>query len=640
VELREIMSRFISAVKKFFTDYSPGKRCFSSLCLLITGTYLIATLYWFCGGDRFTQIIGHALYFNRKDAFPWQVFLLLLFPLLLLNYLWHLAKLFVRASWFKFILLLAAWGAASTICVIFQWWQMWLLVTLLMWAWTPLLYGRQVRRAAILHGAIFTACAGCGCGIAVLLQKHAVSDCCSGYFAIHTSGWHLVYLVWIQLILLAATVIAAGFLYSKLDNCPFKTIFSLPVKILAFLVLLTHLAMIPCALYCNAQSRKVKSELEAHFNSPLTAEAALQKFISGRKVDGDFWKRVNVLYEKTWCDRAGDYPLAEFKPEVVAAWKKKFSSSTDYAELDRMFSAPIPCPPLEHAWECGSLMGAVTSNFSSLRQVVRLQMWRIRFALETHDKAAVLQALKRINYIDEYLENEPFLIGQLVKIHINREKIEILSQVLAAKILDGSDLLELKAASRRTRAKLPELERIAVFGEALFGINYYYAILQSTKAFDGTPVIPVSTFRFLVPQLWFTAEANYLAYLKSFRNANRFHDIKALGDDSVFTRLAASLHPSFDAAGNRFALHELQLRCLEFFLDQELYYLEHKKYPTDLPFPVCSISKQPMLYQTGSFQVDQEVYEGETRQITVHGRQLIAPQKSFGKQLRVLIPQK
>ena len=174
----------------------------------------------------------------------------------------------------------------------------------------------------------------------------------------------------------------------------------------------------------------------------------------------------------------------------------------------------------------------------------------------------------------------------------------------------------------------------------MFGIDYYYAILQSTKAYDGTPVIPVSTFRFLVPQLWFTAEANYLAYLKSFRNANRFHDIKALGDDSVFTRLAASLHPSFDAAGNRFALHELQLRCLEFFLDQELYYLEHKKYPADLPFPVCSISKQPMLYQTGSFQVDQEVYEGETRQITVHGRQLIAPQKSFGKQLRVLIPQK
>ena len=108
------MSSFISAVKKFFTDYSPGKRCFSSLCLLITGTYLIATLYWFCGGDRFTQIIGHALYFNRKDAFPWQVFLLLLLPLLLLNYLWYLAKLFVRASWFKFIHLLAAWGAAST----------------------------------------------------------------------------------------------------------------------------------------------------------------------------------------------------------------------------------------------------------------------------------------------------------------------------------------------------------------------------------------------------------------------------------------------------------------------------------------------------------------------------------------------
>jgi hypothetical protein len=291
--------------------------------------------------------------------------------------------------------------------------------------------------------------------------------------------------------------------------------------------------MIPCALYCNAQSRKVKSELEAHFNSPLTADAALQKFISGRKVDGDFWKRVNVLYEKTWCDRAGDYPLAEFKPEVLAAWKKKFSSSTDYAELDRMFSAPIPCPPLEHAWECGSLIGAVTSKFSSLRRVARLQMWRIRFALETRDKAAVLQALKRINYIDEYLENDPFLIGQIVKIHINREKIEILSQVLAAKILDGSDLRELKAASRRTRAKLPELERIAVFGEALFGIDYYYAILQSTKDYDGTPVIPVSTFRFLVPQLWFTAEANYLAYLKSFRNANRFHDIQALGDDFV-----------------------------------------------------------------------------------------------------------
>ena len=437
------MSRFISAVKKFFTDYSLGKRCFSSLCLLILGTYLIATLYWFCGGDRFTQIIGHEFYFNRKDAFPWQVFLLLLFPLLLFNYLWHLAKLFIRSSWHKFILLLAAWGVTSALCVVFQWWQTWLLVTLLMWAWAPLLFGKTVRKAAILHGVLFSVLAGCGYWTAVLLQKHAVGDCCSGYFAIAAPGWHLVYLVWILLFLLAATVIAAGFLYSKLGNCPFKTIFSLPVKILALLVLFTHLAMIPCALYCNAQSRKVESELEAHFKSPLTPEAALQKFISGRKIDAAFWKRVNVLYEKTWCDRAGGYPLAEFKPEVVAAWKKKFSTSPEYAELDRMFSAPIPCPPLEHAWEHGSVMGAETSKFSLLRQVVRLQIWRIRFALEMRDKAAVLNALKRIDYIDEYLENEPFVIGQLVKIHINREKIEILSQVLAAKILDGSDLLDL-----------------------------------------------------------------------------------------------------------------------------------------------------------------------------------------------------
>ena len=634
------MGHFVSFVKNRFAANSIGKRCFRALCLLILGTYLIATLYWFSGGDRFMQIIGHALYFNRKDAFPWQLFFLLLIPIFLLNYLYHLAELFVRSSWRKFILLLAAWGVLAALCIVFQWWQIWLFITLLMWAWAPLLFGKPARNAAILHGVLFSALAGCGYWTAVLLQKYAVSDCCSGYFAIHTPGWHLVYLVWILLLLLAATVIAAGYLYSKLGHCPFKTVFSLPVKILALLVLFTHLAMIPCALYCNARSRKVISELEAHFKSPLTPEAVLQKFISGRKVDGDFWKRLEALYEKTCCDRAGGYPLAAFKPEVLAAWKKKFSISPEYAELNRMFSAPIPCPPLEVAWERGSLAGAVTSKFSLLRQVVRLQQWRIRFALETRDKAAVLQALKRIDHIDEYLENEPFLIGQLVKMGLNDYKVAILTEVLAAKILDESDLLELKASSCRIRAKLPELERIAVFGEVLFGMDDYYAILQSPKAFDGTPVIPVSSFRFLVPQLWFTAEANNLTYLKMFRNANCFHDIKALKADSVFTRLAASLLPAIDAAGNRFARQDLQQRCLEFFLDQELYYLKHKKYPTDLPIPVCPISKQPMLYQTGSFQVDQEVFEGETRQITVHGRQLIAPQKSFGKQLRVLIPQK
>lgn len=635
------MNRFVSAVKRFFTDYSPGKRCFSSLCFLLLGSYLIATIYWFSGGDQFSQIVGHALYFNRKDAFPWQLFLLFLVPILLFNYLWHLARLFIRSSWRKFHLLLAAWGAVAALCIVFQWWNTWLIVTILMWAWTPLLYGRQVRRAAILYGVMFSAFAGCGYGIAVLLQKYAVHDCCSGYFAIHGAGWHLVYLVWLQLILLAATVVSAGYLYSKLDNCPFKTIFSLPVKILAFLVLFTHLAMIPCALYCAAQSRKVKSELEAHFKLHLTADSAWQKFINGRKIDAAFWKRAEALYEKCLEDREAGYPLAEFKSEVLSVWKKKFFASPDYAELERMFTAPLPVPDVERAWEEGMLLGVTTSKFSLLRHVVRLSLWRIRFALETRDKAAILNALKRIGYIDGYLENEPFLIGQLVKIHVTCEIIEMLTKVLAAKILDESDLLELKASCRRIRAKLPEMERIAVFGETLVGIDYYYLFLRCPNDYAGTPVIPVSTFRFLVPQLWFTSEVNLLLYLKVFRNANRFHDIKALEADSVFTRLANSLHPSFDAAGNRFALNELQLRCLEFFLDQELYYLKHKKYPTDLPIPVCSISKQPMLYQTGSFQVDQEVFEGGgTRKITVHGRQLLAPRKSFGKQLRVLIPQK
>ena len=614
------MDRIKAFLKKicFFDD--PGKGCFWALCLMILGNYLAATLFWFSGWEGCGKLLGDWPYSRSNTGnFPWQVIFPALGIVFTLHFFWQYWRLLISVSVRKFFIMVAAWVALAGICCAYSNWMILLTLPAILWGFGPAIFCRNARQAAVLHGTAFSLLTGCGYAIGYLLKQNLIGDHCSGYIAIKYPAWHLTYLVWLFVFLLIVTVICAGYLYSKLAGCRFKETFTLPVKVLAAVTLLTHLALIIAALICNGIQNRVKAELEAHFKMPLTNETLKAAIYQGNKPDVAFWEKLTAL-DKVCNDPESGYPFADFKPEELNAWRQKFNSSPQYAEMDKMLDASLPAT--EFNLEAGMLLTSVTSNYQMLRQMVRQQQWRIIFALERGDKAAVLAALKRIDNIEEYLSKEPFLLGQLVKMGLGSMKNKALTHVLAARILNENELLQLKAASRRTREKLPGLERWAVRSEILFGIDYDYLLYRSDKTLNGTRTLPLSTFRFLVPQYWLVIEVNEINYLKIFRKADRFHDIGTLQGDSIFTRFASVLSPSFRGAGNRFMTAELEQQCLEFFIDQEIYFLKHGKLPETEKLPFDKLNGTPVKYIRDQITVEREVFNGENRKLTIPGRQL------------------
>jgi hypothetical protein len=99
------------------------------------------------------------------------------------------------------------------------------------------------------------------------------------------------------------------------------------------------------------------------------------------------------------------------------------------------------------------------------------------------------------------------------------------------------------------------------------------------------------------------------------------------------------LTPVYQSAGDKFLQHDLRQQAIEFFIDQEIYRLEHGRLPAQLPLPVDPFSKKPMIYICGKVTVKKEVYEKPSKGFNFSARQLTSASK--GKlNVTVTIPDK
>ena len=339
-----------------------------------------------------------------------------------------------------------------------------------------------------------------------------------------------------------------------------------------------------------------------------------------------FWKKINELYQKD-KNRETHYCLAEFTPSQLASWRKRFESSKIFPELDRMISTPLPL----FSWkiEKYNLACTLMPDLTLLRYMARVQVWHCRFAAEKGDRTAAVAALKRMDHLSAYLAKQPFLIGALVKLAIDAYKIWAVEILLGARLLNKDDLLTLKRQSRMIRQHLERVERDILWSEALCGLDYIEGAVHSGN-WCGMKTVPLKKFRFLLPQIWLIYESNRLNILHLYRNAKKFHDVpvaSAAMSYTVFNHLAQSLVPAFLSAGNRFLQRDLEQQAIAFFIDQELYRLEHGKLPDKLPLPVDPFSKKPMEYIHGRVTVKKEVYGKEEGKFTFPARQLKSPSK-------------
>ena len=475
--------------KVFFWD-EPAKGAFFALVLLLLGTWLLGTLFLLGSGSLDLGRFWHWVRFSGsmvQTSFPFDAWWnLCVLPLVFLGIvvyffllpwrLWHTFDVETAGKNFgKWGLALAAvWGAAVA-CIGYTW---------------------------------------------RLISKNLYWDHFFHYIEAGAAGLH--YWLAASLLLLLAAVLVTGKVCSVMGNFPFKRVFTLPVKILAGAFLLAWGGMAAASFVLAGLSEKETRFLEKQFRQPLTRAALREASFRNRKVDKAFWAKLIPLAEKD-LGQVIFHPFAEFTPTQLDAWRKKFESLPEIAEIDRMLdNAPLPAYP----WNFDESYPAM--RFPDLRAVYQLnnyQVWKVRFALERKDRSAILAALKRMDNLIAYVGELPLTLFSGIQLQMSTDKRRVLEELLASGILTKEDLLRLKAWCRAEKAALPERERKRIRAEALVAVEYWDEWPVMDRIGKKLKVYPWKDFRFLLPQCWLIYEANRLDARRRFRGVDNFFDI-------------------------------------------------------------------------------------------------------------------
>ena len=623
--------RLKNLFRKLYLLDTPAAGTFWSLCLMLCGCGICATLYWFTDG-----IFAYNLYDLRSRYtqvyIPWQ----LIFPALgisfILHFLFQYCRLFLKLSIGKFAIIASLLCAVAVFSKALGLWWCGVIVIILLCGFGALIFDRSAWKSIVLHGILFSALVCCGVTIIYFSDRSAY---CRGCTAMMIPDAAVLVLSAVFILLLIGTIIAAGWMYSALCKSRFKAIFSWRVKILFAVTVIFHIALIVAGMIAGNIADKEYENLSANQKTPLTVEALKEKYLR-TNVDTGFWKKLNKLSEQKNGEPIEPYyPNAGFPEDKVEAWQKFFSASENHAEIDRMISRPLPGH--ERNIKKGSLSAVMLPDYQRVRAMARWQFWRIRAALKKGDKPAILAALQRLDNLSAYLAHEPCYIGMIVKLHIDEIKIQALELILGARILNEAELIELKNFCRRVRDTLPEIEYEALWGEIMLTADTFYAFINGWE-FDGKQIAGWKTFRFVLPQLLLTMEINRFNALKIYRNVNKFSDIpqrSCWASRSVYRYYAdtyaigASPHIT-----HRLKRAVLQQQCMEFFLEQELYFLKHGKYQENPVLPLDPFSGKPMTLVTGELTVTVPHFDGygKVKQVKRRGRRLVSTKIPLIKQ--------
>ena len=611
---------------------TSAQRAFESTVVMILGSWLTWTIFLFSNGTgecvKFIQEIRWCFTGNQSfPTLPWQsVFILLLISLVGYWVYRHL-QIFCRINHERFLITSGIYLLASGI-LLGKFPLLWLMITIVLWGFGALLFDRSIWKPTLAYGGTLTALSGIIYQICRLIIQRNIKYFCGPPFAFDIEAdlplWSCA-----GLILLAAWVLSSGWQYCSLACIRYREIFTLPVKIIASVSLLCYIIMVVSSLDLSYRCQLETTALERQFDLPLNAETLNRIATGGKKIDSEFWKKVKKLYDSI-KDFEASYPLAEFPPEKLDAWRKKFHTTPQYAELDRMLSQPLPEIPLNYKMD--NMLFANFSHFAIIRELVRYQLWNIRFAVEKNDRAAVLSALQKIDNLSEYLSSGPFALHALMKKAVDSYKNQAIAQGISAKIFTADDLMNLKKRSQTIRANLAIIEKRAIWGEILWGMAEFHIVANGSEK-----LLAWRKFRFILPQCWLIYESNRYTWLKFFRNVEKCHDM-AKNDcrekriPSIFENFAYGMMMSYKDLGNRFQSAALQQQMIEFFIDQELHRIHPDKYPANPKLPIDPFTQKPMLYYQGKITIRQEYYRSnDKKEIIITGRQLTSPPQTERK---------
>ena len=267
-----------------------------------------------------------------------------------------------------------------------------------------------------------------------------------------------------------------------------------------------------------------------------------------------------------------------------------------------MFDQTIPAPNREYVQ--GNLCSILLSDLSKMRQSARFFTWQMKLASQAKNHDRAMQAWQRSERIVEYLMQEKSLIGSLVMIALETIRLEGLEYMLAAGFLSDQELESIQKYLLKSAGKMPEVNRNALYFEAVFGTDTLIGMAKGAVRNNGRIMHEgLAGYRFLVPGLWYLGMKNYSSLLKFYNKKNLCQADEKIERNS-YNIFSCMLIPALKSGGER--MHDMEMRYQAFYALLEAIKIKRTtgKYPAELPVKITDyFSGKPLLYKAGSFDV-------------------------------------
>ena len=366
------------------------------------------------------------------------------------------------------------------------------------------------------------------------------------------------------------------------------------------------------ALVQSAALSKVRSLIEKRFGYSLTAEGLREYYQKMGPADAEWWERfkkkaklpsklpVGDSVLEYWDGRAPD----QLTPQFLSAFDNYCKSNeASLQEAEKCFDSIPPLP--QYNFVPGKLIAMFSGHLISCRQFTRLELSRMRVFLMKQDKANALRAYQRISNCTKHLQREPFVIGSLVWIAIERVRLEAMERLLESRLLTEDDLRVLAADLTMLEERIPVIQQQAMYTEATFGQDAFLG-METGNAPDAT--IAFAQLRWFYPQLWLQAARDKMYILQQYVQEDFTH-WQDTPPPSAYI-FSCMLNPVLKATGNKFNALASRARAMQALLRAEAYRREHGDYPETLPdLPIDPFTGKPMLYRYGTAEITEYVLQ-------------------------------
>lgn len=422
------------------------------------------------------------------------------------------------------------------------------------------------------------------------------------FFGISGYGWTLW--VGIGMLVLLLGYLAFARLFAGLGNRSFRAMFQRPVLALLTSAVVIYLVFLVLVIFARQEYAADLAALERHFGRPVSVAGIRQFYYGNAIADRKHWERVAKLEAKVASLNKLDFDRGTFayltfsaaaKAHQRGLWQAAESAVRDY---EVAFSGDIPPPELE--FELGGIAGMLVPHLVSYRTFFRLELWRIRFALENGDFDTAFTAYRRLGEATRSLRRETLLFGGLFWLAGVDSQLIGLQLLLESGKLSEPELARLAGELRRLESAIPEMQFRCLYGKATMGLDFFDLFAEGIWfERENPPPFPLKTMRFFAPQLWWYSLRGMSQYARCFLVA----DFNGLPKTAEIDRMSLLIRFSLMAdasAGTRFDITLARLRAMRGLIAAEEYKRTHGDYPDVMPdLPLDPFSGKPLLYRKG-----------------------------------------